>query len=243
MGRFFSIDSGFYRFMTKLADFGIITILTVVCSIPIFTIGPALVALFYIALKLVKDEEGYVFRGYFKAFKENFVQGFLAELVVAAVGWIMYLVMEGTYRWAMADGGWPLKIMYMLQLGLCVVLIASVIYLFPLIAKFKNKLYLQCKNAFFMAVKHVPQTIIMLIVDGLLIFYTLDYPALWVFDVGLISFANSFVLARVFKLYIPKEEEDADYVTDPEEDMGQQVTELEDKAASQQDAYDKEVSE
>ncbi len=210
MGRFFSIDSGFYRFMTKFADFCIITFLTLVCSIPLFTIGPALVALFYVALKLVKDEEGYVFRGYFKAFKENFLQGFFAELVVIAGAWIMYLVTEGTYRWAMSGGGWPLKILYFLQLGLCVVLIAGVIYLFPLIARFRNKLFLQCKNALLMSIRHLPQTIVMLVVNGLLIFYTLDYPALWILDIGVIGFANSFVLARVFKLYMPKEEGDED---------------------------------
>lgn len=226
MGRFFSIDSGFYRFMTKLADFGLITIFTIVCSIPVITIGPALTALFYVALKLVRDEEGYIFRSYFKAFKNNFIQGFFAEIVVVVTGWFMYLFMEVVYRWTMAGGGWFLKVVYFLQLGVCVVLIAGAVYLFPLISRFKNKLFLQLKNAILMAVRHVPQTIILLVVDTLLILSTIDYPALWIFDVGLIAFANSFVLASVFKLYMPKEEADTDEVEDEGGESDEEVAGL-----------------
>lgn len=235
MGRFFSIDSGFYRFMTKLADFGLITIFTIVCSIPIITIGPALTALFYVALKLVRDEEGYIFRSYFKAFKDNFIQGFFAEIVVAVTGWFMYLFMEVVYRWTMAGGGWFLRIVYFLQLGVCVVLISGVVYLFPLISRFKNKLIFQVKNAILMAVRHIPQTIILLVVDTLLIICTVDYPALWIFDVGLIAFANSFVLASVFKLYMPKEESDTDEVDDEGSESDGMVDGLTGDAVSQDD--------
>ncbi|MGN0480290.1 MAG: YesL family protein [Lachnospiraceae bacterium] len=231
MGRFFSIDSGFYRFMTKVADFGLITIFTIVCSIPLITIGPALTAMFYVALKLVRDEEGYIFRSYFKAFKDNFIQSFLAEMVILVAGWFMYLFMEVVYRWAMDGGGWFLKVVYFLQLGVCVVLIAGVIYLFPLISRFKNKLIFQIKNAILMAVKHVPQTIILLVVDFLLIMYTRNYPVLWLFDVGLIAFANSFVLASVFKLYMPKEESETEESPESEES----VTGITEDTASEHD--------
>lgn len=234
MGRFFSIDSKFSQFMTKLADFGLITIFTVVCSLPLLTIGPALTALFYVALKLVRDEEGYIFKGYFKAFKDNFVQSFLAEIVILLTGWFMFLFMEVVYRWSMAGGGWFLKIVYFLQLGTCVVLVAGVIYLFPLIARFKNKLIFQIKNAILMSVKHVPQTVIMLVVDTLLILYTANYPVLWVFDVGLIAFADSYVLASVFKLYMPKEEtEEEDVIEDSEASEEQESPVSQDETESQ----------
>lgn len=209
--------------MTKLADFGLITIFTVVCSIPLLTIGPALTALFYVALKLVKDEEGYIFKSYFKAFKDNFIQSFIAEIVILLVGWFMYLFMEVVYRWSMQESIWFLKIVYFLQLGVCVVLVAGVIYLFPLISRFSNKLIFQIKNSILMAVKHVPQTILMLVVDSLLIMYTRNYPFLWVFDVGLIAFANSMVLASIFKLYMPKENSEEAAESDAAEETSEET--------------------
>lgn len=210
MFKFLSIDSKFTAVMTKLADFGLITIFTVICSLPLLTIGPALTAFFYIGLKLVRDEEGYIFKGYFKAFKDNFVQSFLAEVVILVVGSLMGSLMAVVVNWTQQDHLSFLKFVWFLQIGVCVVLVAGVIYLFPLISRFKNNLPSQIKNSILMAVKHVPQTILMLIVDCLLIFYTLDYPFLWIFDVGIIGFANSMVLASIFRLYMPKENAEED---------------------------------
>lgn len=204
MGKWFSIDGSFYKLMTKVADFMILAFFTVVCSLPLLTVGPALTALFYVTLKLVKNEEGYVARSYFAAFKRNFLQGFLAELVVVATGVLMMVVMNVSYEWAMAEHSLLPRIIYFLQMGTTIVLSASLIYLFPLIARFDNTLSGTCKNAILMAVRHLPQTVIMLVVDALLILYTAQYPMLWFFDIALISFANSYVLARVFRLYMPK---------------------------------------
>ena len=59
---FFSIDGKFFRALTKAGDFFILGILAIIFSIPVVTIGPTLTAVYYVALKLVRDEEGYVLR-------------------------------------------------------------------------------------------------------------------------------------------------------------------------------------
>lgn len=216
MNRWFSIDSGFYKFMTKVADFMILAFFTLLCSLPLITIGPALTALFYVTLKLVKNEEGYVARSYFTAFKKNFVQSLVAELIVVAAGLLLAVVMNISYEWAVAEGSLLPRLIYFLQLGAGIVLIAGFIYLFPLIARFDNKVLATCKNAILMSVRHIPQTLSMLVVDGLCILYTAQYPALWFFDVAIISFANSYVLARVFQIYMPRQQEEGEADEAPE---------------------------
>ena len=74
MGGLFSVDGKFAQFMGKLADIIILNVLLVVCSIPIVTAGAAATAFYYVMLKLVKNEESYVFRSFLKAFRENFKQ-------------------------------------------------------------------------------------------------------------------------------------------------------------------------
>ena len=69
---FFNLDSPFMRFLTKMADLIILNILYMICCIPIVTIGAASTALYTVSMKAVKNEESYIIRGYFKAFKENF---------------------------------------------------------------------------------------------------------------------------------------------------------------------------
>ena len=57
MGRFFDIDGPFLGGLTKMADVFILNLLLILCSLPIFTFGAAYTALYYVTLKMVKDEE------------------------------------------------------------------------------------------------------------------------------------------------------------------------------------------
>lgn len=54
------MDGKLAQFMSKLADVILLNVLLVACSIPIVT------AFYYVMLKLVKNEESYVFRSFLK---------------------------------------------------------------------------------------------------------------------------------------------------------------------------------
>ena len=70
----FKLDSPFMNFLNKLCDIMILNILVLVFSLPIFTIGAAVTAGYYMSFKMVKNEESYIVKGFWKAFKENFKQ-------------------------------------------------------------------------------------------------------------------------------------------------------------------------
>ena len=72
--KFLEIDSPFMRVLGRIADLMIINFLTILLCIPVVTAGAAFTAMHYVMLKLVRDEEGYIVKQYFKSFKENFVQ-------------------------------------------------------------------------------------------------------------------------------------------------------------------------
>ena len=82
MGNFFSMDSKFFTFMGKVADLMILNVLCIICCIPIVTAGPAITAMFYVTLKMVRNEESYIVKGFFKSFKENLKQGILINLIM-----------------------------------------------------------------------------------------------------------------------------------------------------------------
>ena len=50
----------------------ILNLMFIVFSIPFFTIGAAFSAAYYMGFKMVKNEETYIVKGFWKAFKENF---------------------------------------------------------------------------------------------------------------------------------------------------------------------------
>ena len=83
--KFFQLDSPLMNFLNRMADLMWLNILTMVCCIPIFTAGSAITALHYMALKIVRNEECYITRGYFKSFKENFKQATAIWMIILVI--------------------------------------------------------------------------------------------------------------------------------------------------------------
>ena len=96
----FDYDSGFFRALDKLGSLFILNLITLVCSIPFVTVGAAFTALYYVTMKMVKDEETYILKDYFRSFRQNFVQATVIWLIFFVVGSIMYFDyrIASTYR-------------------------------------------------------------------------------------------------------------------------------------------------
>ena len=92
-------DSMFNRFLFRIFDTLMLAVLTIVCSLPIFTIGAAVSALYDMMIKIVLDKDSSLFKSYFKSFKKNFVKGTLIWLIclagIAFIGlnvYFMYII-------------------------------------------------------------------------------------------------------------------------------------------------------
>ena len=81
MGRFFNLDSPVMVALTKMADLIIVNLLAFFCCLPIITVGASMTALHYVVLKVVRDEECYIVKSFFKSFKENFKQATVIWLI------------------------------------------------------------------------------------------------------------------------------------------------------------------
>ena len=69
------MDSPFMRFLSVLADLMILNFLTILCCIPVVTAGASFTAMHYVLIKMVRNEEGYIAKSFFHAFKQNLGQG------------------------------------------------------------------------------------------------------------------------------------------------------------------------
>ena len=87
----FKLDSPLMNFLNKLCDIMILNILVLVFSLPIFTIGAAVTAGYYMSFKMVKNEESYIVKGFWKAFKENFRQSTALWLIILAVCGVLFV--------------------------------------------------------------------------------------------------------------------------------------------------------
>lgn len=216
MGRFFDLESPLMRVLNRVADLMILNLLMIVCCIPVITTGAAVTAMHYVILKMVRGEEGYLVKGFFKSFRENFKQAtliWLIMLVIIAVyiGDTVILLFSGlTFPK-------PLTIA-VIAVGIIIALIAM--YVFPLLARFENTIRNTIKNAALIAVGNLPKTILMAVIYvlPLVVVYFSSYAMLFVFLFGISvpAYGAAWLYSNIFKKFEPEVEEvsDMDFTVD-----------------------------
>lgn len=215
MNRLFSMDNKFFTFMGKVADLCLLNLVCLVCCIPIVTAGASLTALYYVTLKMVRNEESYIFRSFFKSFKQNFKQATIIHLIMIAAAVILYLDTN-----IVKVMGEPVSsIMSVIFAVFSLLYVMILLYLYPILAKFYNSVKNTFTNAVLMAIRHLPYTIIMLIISALpvLIFFIPSIQAQMtllflfiMFGVAAVAYCNSYFFVKIFDKYIQEENTETD---------------------------------
>ena len=71
MDKIFNMDSKAMNYGNKLAYLLLLNLLTIVCSLPLITIGASYTAMHRVLLLIYRDEECYITKDFFKSSKEN----------------------------------------------------------------------------------------------------------------------------------------------------------------------------
>ena len=223
MSRVFIFEGPVVTFLSRLADLFWLNLLFMICCIPVITVGAAQTALYYVTLKMAKDEEGYITKSYFKAFKDNFVQAtviWVIFLVIAAVMFMDLRIANGGS--VSAIGSEAVSNVVIVAVGvLSIVMLMTLTYVFPILARFDNTVINTIKNAFLISVRHLPYTFLMMLIAAIPVALIWFSPALLILVLILFSagaYINSKFFNRIFVLYMPKDEPDRD-PGDPSEDI------------------------
>ena len=209
MGHFFSMDNKFFTFMGRIADLCILNIICLICCIPIVTAGASITAMYYVTLKMVRNEEAYIVRSFFKSFKENFKQATVINLILIVVGVILYLDMHV----AKAMPGSAGQIFHVIFVAFAIVYFVLTLYVYPVLARFYNSTGNTIKNALLMSIRHLPYTVVMVLIElcPLLLLFVKSFrlqSTLFILFLmvgfGLIANCNSFFLAKIFDNYMPE---------------------------------------
>lgn len=204
MKNIFDADGGFMRGLGKVADIVLLNIVFVLSCLPIFTIGAATTGMYYVALKLARREDGYIIKGFFKAFKENFKKatiiwlGQLLILLILAADVFILSRLEGTYVSA-------LFVVIMIPLFM---VIFTAAYVYPLLARFENSIKNTVKNAFLLSIANLPKTLVMLtstVFLAVVSCWNMTFlPLLVLCAFSLPAYSNSLVLNGIFLKLEPK---------------------------------------
>lgn len=205
MKKLFHSDSPVMKALTIAADLLILNILTILLSIPLVTMGPAIIAMYDIVIRLVRGEEGYTIKPFFQAFAANFKKGMLFSLVLIVSAGLLYV----DYLAALAFIP-PMRVGI---IAIAIIVLAIAFYAFALQARYENTFGATLKNAAILAIAHFPKTLFMVVCAiGLWVvciqFYQFGIPVLLMFGLSVPCYINVLFLNRVFRKMDGEEEED-----------------------------------
>lgn len=208
MGGLFDYDSKLFQMLVRISDIVVLSVLWLLCSLPIVTIGASTSALYYTVMKLVRQRGDSAISMFFYAFRENFKESIPVTILILAIGYAL-VVDYGLLAEKM--GGNPIFH------GLCIV--ALVFYaafaslLFPVLAKFRCTLKQLLRNVLLLMVQHPLITVAvtaMHLIPFWLIYGYLEWLErlewfLFLFGPGGIAYINALMLVPMFHRYIEEE--------------------------------------
>lgn len=210
MGRLFDLDSPIMRFLGRVGDMMILNILVLICCIPIITAGAAFTAMHYVLLKMVRDEEGYLIRGFFKSFVQNFKQATLMWLLMLLV---VAVYVGDSYIFGYSGVEFPRAlIIAVIAIGITMLMVAM--YVFPLLARFDNTIRNTFKNAAVLTFANLPKTLLMALMYALplIIGYYSAYADIFIilFGISVPAYGAAYLYSGIFKKFEPEAEQSSD---------------------------------
>ena len=205
MSRFFNTHKPVIEFIAKIFYLVILKQIFIFSCVPIITIGASTSALSYVTLKMVRGEDPYIWRNFWKSFRQNFKQGTLvwifSILIFIFLGMDFYIInSQNTSLFA---------VVRILLWIVCAVALSVFLYVFPVISHFVCTTKQALKNALLMTFGHLPYTLMMLALAGLLLFLCSSSSKLFAMIVVLsgicgfsvVSFVYSIMFDRIFQKY------------------------------------------
>ena len=174
----------FFQFLSRVGDLIILNFLFMVCCIPVVTIDAAQAALYKVVMDMHYDQEAGMFKGFFKAFKDNFKQSTVVWIIELIV--LVSLVCDAMLVLTFFPGS---NVMYVLLGVLAFLVLCVCAHMIPLLIRYQNSLRQHLSNAMVLAVIRLPRTVAMVVMSALpLIILVLD--------------VNVFLQTLVFWLFI-----------------------------------------
>ena len=201
-----------FDILDKITDTVFLSLVFLLFSIPVFTIGASMTALYYTVNKVQRHSRGYMWQEFTGAFRRNFRQATLTWLLFLAV----FAVLGGDLYYVLkvmppSPAGAFLNVLFIVLLVLLVTLCG---YVFPYTARFQDTIRVTIKNCALIALLNLPATLLLLLLlagSGLLIW--LFFPLAIIVPAGSAYFQGE-ILEKVFRKYMSDEDREKEDIAD-----------------------------
>ncbi len=199
----FSMENPFFRFVGKVVDLVWLNLLTLVCCIPIFTVGASLCAMYRVLIKMAMNEEGTITGVFFREFKNSFKSSIRVWLPSALI-----FVFLGINARLLTEGALSLYGSLYIPVGVSIGLLMSAIlifwqYCFAIMARYDLETGKNVKNSLLLMLGYLPSSlsILLIILFPVALMLISDY-FLWfwfLYGFSIPGYFIAMVLGRIFR--------------------------------------------
>ena len=201
----FQEDGLFSRIFGFLGQLIALNLLWIVCTIPMITAGASTTALFYCTLKIHKEGECRPIRDFWKSFKQNFRQATIIWLILIVLAVVFYFESKTIPTMP----GMMSSLFSYLLFAVCIPFGTAVLYIFPTLAAFENKITKLILSAFYFSVKNLLYVLAIALITVMPMFFTMVdaglfpvYLLVWLLcGFSLTALADSWFFWKLFRPY------------------------------------------
>lgn len=204
MRKLLDINNPVMRFLVALFDLIVLSVLWVVFSLPVFTMGAASAALYHAVYHHVRKGEDYIWSSFFNAFKANFKRQTLAWLV--ALGILAVLTFDAIVFRSIYLAGKPFGWVYYAVLVLLAFAVTWTVYLAAYGARFNGSVKDVLRFSFILFRAHpiLLLCVMVLVVGGIALALTVA-PLMIIIPAG-VYWGSTFPLEAAFRKHMQPED-------------------------------------
>lgn len=181
MRQLFDINSPVMRFLSRIFDILVLSLLMSVCSIPILTMGASVISGFKVLQDIIYDNHTGTIKSFFKNFKLNFKQGMLCSLLIVAYA----IIIVSCFLWIYMTHAAGSILPKIVSAFIYVMATGFLARLFAMIARYENPFKQHLYNAFVLTILNIFKTvaIALLVAVPLFVYIFASYIFLRIFPV------------------------------------------------------------
>lgn len=200
----FKYDSPFVQTCNKIVDCICLSVLWLVASLPVLTIGASTTALYYAINVGIRYDKGGIWHAYWRSFRANFRQATILWLLLLPVYGLLVGSCCSAYTLCIS-GVLPREMFYFLLVVLVLVM-AWANMLFPYLAKFRNSTKMILKNCFGIGLLNLPIALLQPVFFVLVIAGIAFFPIGILCAPGVYMVLSCYTLEPVFRKYMSEED-------------------------------------
>ena len=204
----FNPDNAFMCFINKIIDLVVLSLVWIVCCIPIITIGPACSALYYAVVKAVRRKRSYPVKEFLRAFKSNLMKGMIIEIVLVAFVCMM-LYVDAPLVLVLLDTGKIQNVLFLVLFAIkAVILLGGACWIFPLLSRFEEKIWKLAHASMYLLLRYIPVTLLAILLILVTVWLLVCEPLLLAILPGTMTLVLSFILEPVMRRICERKELD-----------------------------------